>query len=101
MDRSLKQIDAFFNPSSVAIVGATKKMNKAGHVIFRNFVESKRRMIFKGEIYPVNLHEESILGFESYTSLTKIPGELELVIHLVPVADAPNNILIAETSASA
>ncbi len=84
LDRSLKQINAFFNPSSVAIVGATKKMNKAGHVIFRNFVENKRRMIFKGEIFPVNPHEKSILGFESYTSITEIPGELELVVIVVP-----------------
>jgi len=75
---------AFFNPSSVAVVGATKKINKAGHVIFKNFAENKRRGVFKGEIYPVNPHEDSILGFKSYPSITKIPRELELVVIVVP-----------------
>lgn len=81
---------AFFNPSSVAVVGASKKINKAGHVIFKNFAENKRRGFFKGELYPVNPHEESILGFECYPSLTKIPGELELVVIVVPAKHVLN-----------
>ena len=81
---------AFFNPSSVAVVGATKKINKAGNVIFKNFVENKRRGVFKGEIYPVNPHEDSILGYESYPSITKIPEELELVVIVVPAKHVAN-----------
>jgi len=85
----VKQLDAFFNPRSVAVVGATKKINKAGHVIFKNFVENKRRGVFKGEIYPVNPHEDYILGFQCYPKLTKIPGELELVVIVVPAEIVP------------
>ena len=47
MDSSARQLNAFFNPHSVAVVGATKKTSKAGHVIFKNFVENKRREVFK------------------------------------------------------
>lgn len=90
MEYSLRQMHAFFNPSSVAIVGASKKINKAGHVIFKNFAENKRRGVFKGELYPVNPNEESILGFECYPSLTKIPGELELVVIVVPAKHVLN-----------
>jgi len=46
---SIKQMHAFFDPRSVAVVGASKRINKAGHVIFKNFVENKRRGVFKGE----------------------------------------------------
>jgi acetyl coenzyme A synthetase (ADP forming)-like protein len=84
MESSLKQMHAFFNPSSVAVVGATKKINKAGQVIFKNFAENKRRGFFKGAIYPVNPHEDSILGFKCYPSVTKVPGEPELVVIVVP-----------------
>jgi acetyl coenzyme A synthetase (ADP forming)-like protein len=84
LEASIKQLDAFFNPKSVAVVGATKKINKAGHVIFKNFVENKRRGVFKGDIYPVNPHEDYILGFQCYPRLTRIPGELELVVIVVP-----------------
>ncbi len=81
------EMGTFFNPKSVAIVGASKKINKAGHVIFKNFVENKRRGVFKGELYPVNLHESHILGYRTFPSLSKIPGEIELVVVVVP-ADA-------------
>lgn len=84
MRSSIKQMHAFFNPSSVAVVGASRKMNKAGHVIFKNFAENKRRGVFKGEIYPVNPYEDSVLGYESYPSVTEVPGELELVVIVVP-----------------
>ncbi|MEM3702991.1 MAG: CoA-binding protein [Candidatus Bathyarchaeia archaeon] len=89
MEESIKRLDAFFNPKSVAVVGATRKVNKAGHVIFKNFVENKRRGIFKGEIYPVNPHEDYILGFQCFPKLTKIPGELELVVIVVPAEVVP------------
>ena len=83
-------MNAFFDPRSVAVVGASKRINKAGHVIFKNFVENKRRGVFKGELYPVNLHEDSILGFRCYPSVAKIPGELELVVIVVPADHVPS-----------
>jgi acyl-CoA synthetase (NDP forming) len=85
----IKRLDAFFNPCSAAIIGATKKIDKAGHVIFKNFAANKMRGIFKGEVYPVNPHEESILGFKCYPSITEIPGELELIVIVVPAKIVP------------
>jgi len=90
MEPSIKQLEAFFNPRSVAVVGATKRINKAGHVIFKNFVENKNRGHFKGEVFAVNPNEDSILGFESYPSLTKVPGELDLVVVVVPAKIVPD-----------
>lgn len=97
MEPSIKQLDAFFSPRSVAVVGATRKINKAGHVIFKNFVENKRRGVFKGELFPVNPYEDSILEFQSYPSVTKIPIELDLVVIVVPANIVPN---IMEDAAS-
>jgi acyl-CoA synthetase (NDP forming) len=97
MDKAIKQLGVFFNPRSVAVVGATKKINKAGHVIFKNFVENKRRGVFNGALFPVNPNEDSILGFQCYPSLTKIAGELELVVIVVPASIVPQ---IMEDSAA-
>ena len=47
---NVAQIHTFFEPKSVAVVGASKKITKAGHVIFKNFADNKRRGIFKGEL---------------------------------------------------
>jgi len=84
MEDSAMRMNAFFDPSSVAIVGASRKINKAGHVIFKNFAENKRRGFFKGEVYSVNPNEDSVLGFKSYSSVTRIPGELDLVVIVIP-----------------
>lgn len=84
-----KRLDSFFNPRSVAIIGATKKIDKAGHVIFKNFATNKNRGVFKGEIFPINPHEESILGFKCYPSVTEIPGDLDLTVVVVPAKIVP------------
>ncbi len=80
----IKQMHRFFDPKSVAVVGASRKATKAGHVIFQNFVDNKRRGIFRGELYPVNPHEEFILAFRCYPSIPEIIGEVELVVIVVP-----------------
>ncbi|NIU84254.1 MAG: CoA-binding protein, partial [Candidatus Thorarchaeota archaeon] len=65
-------------------MGASRKSNKAGHVIFKNFAENKRRGVFSGEIYPVNPFENSVLGHKTYSSVKEVPGELELVVIVIP-----------------
>lgn len=85
----LEQMHTFFGPNSVAVVGASRKITKAGHVIFKNFVDNKRRGVFKGELYPVNPHEEFILGYRCYPSLTEIPSEVELIVIAVPARFVP------------
>lgn len=89
MEETIQKLDAFFKPRSVAIVGATRKIDKAGHVIFKNFVENKRRGVFKGEIYAVNPNEDSVLGVPSYPSVTRIQGELDLTVIVVPAEIVP------------
>lgn len=97
MDSAIEQLHAFFSPQSVAIVGATKKINKAGHVIFKNFVENKRRGTFKGTIFAVNPYEKSVLGVTSYPRVTDIPEEVELVVIVVPANVVPTVMQDAAT----
>jgi acetyl coenzyme A synthetase (ADP forming)-like protein len=90
MEASIKRLGTFFKPRSVAVVGATKRINKAGHVIFKNFVDNKTRGVFKGEVYAVNPTEDSILGVKCYPTLRKIPGEVEIVVVVVPANVVPD-----------
>ncbi|MCW4010919.1 MAG: CoA-binding protein [Candidatus Bathyarchaeota archaeon] len=90
MEESLRKLDAFFNPCSVAVIGATKKVDKAGHVIFKNFATNKQRGVFKGDLYPVNPGEDSILGFRCYPSIKDIPSDVELIVIIVPAKVVPS-----------
>src|SRR5208283_6180108 len=89
MEEALRKLDAFFNPRSVAIIGATKKIDKAGHVIFKNFSANKEHCVFKGKLYPVNPNEDSILGFKCYKNLTEVPGDVDLIVIIVPAIAVP------------
>ena len=97
MKSHVKQMHRFFEPRSVAVVGASRRIMKAGHIIFKNFVDNKRRGIFKGELYPINPHEKTILGYKCYPSITEIEEEIELVVMVVPAGVVPE---IMEDSAS-
>jgi acetyl coenzyme A synthetase (ADP forming)-like protein len=80
----IEQMDVFFNAESIAVVGASKNEGKVGQIIFKNLADNKRRGIYKGELYPVNPNEDSILGYRCYPSLTKVLGDVELIIIAVP-----------------
>ncbi|UCC59101.1 MAG: CoA-binding protein [Candidatus Bathyarchaeum sp.] len=79
----------FFDPKAVAVIGASRRTMKAGHVIFKNFVINKRRSLFKANLYPVNPNEKSILGFPCYPSVTEIDEEVDLVVIVVPAKIVP------------
>ncbi len=58
----------FFNPSSVAIIGASSDKLKIGRQVLDNVVGGG----FKGKIFPINLKEKKIAGLNAYKSLEDI-----------------------------
>ena len=55
-NNGLKQLDLFFRPKSVAVIGASVKRGKIGHEIVRSLVEGN----FRGDVYPVTLRADKI-----------------------------------------
>jgi len=76
---TISALDVFFKPKSVAIVGASSDPKKPGYTALKNLVS----MGYKGKIFPINLREESILGFKCYKSVLDIPEPVEAVVLLV------------------
>jgi len=66
---------SFFNPRSVAIVGASSNAQKTGARVQRFLVSHG----YKGKIYPVNPHREEIFGLKCYPKLTKIHKQIDHV----------------------
>ncbi len=77
-------LDKFFNPRSVAIIGATPKEGKVGRVILENFMKR-----FKGRIYPVNPKYDEILGLKCYKNVKEIEDEVDLAVIAVPAPIVP------------
>jgi acetyl coenzyme A synthetase (ADP forming)-like protein len=90
VDQTVKQMNTFFEPKGVAIIGASRRTMKAGHVIFKNFVINKRRNLFKANLYPVNPNEKTIQGFPCYPSILNIKDEVDLAVIIVPANIVPD-----------
>jgi acyl-CoA synthetase (NDP forming) len=89
MGSSVEQMNIFFEPKAVAVIGASRRHMKAGHVIFKNFVINKQRNLFKAKLYPVNPNEQSILGFRCYHSVLDIEDDVDLAVIVVPAKVVP------------
>jgi acyl-CoA synthetase (NDP forming) len=73
-------MEHFFQPKSVAVVGASGTPGKLGYVIVKNIADSD----FAGNLYPVNPKSEEILGYRVYRSVTEIPGDVDLAVTVLP-----------------
>ncbi len=78
-------IDFFFEPSSVAVVGASRSPVKFGHFLLMNLLD----LGFKGKVYAVNPNAEEVLGVRTYPKIDSIPGEVEVAAIIVPAASVP------------
>lgn len=79
-------MDYFFNPKSVAIVGASRNPMKFGSVILANLFN----IDYEGKIFPVNSRGEDIAGMKTYKSVRLIPDEVELAILAIPASGIIN-----------
>ncbi len=75
----VKQIDAIMKPKSIAVIGASTKPKTIGSEIMQRLRDYK----FNGNIYPVNPKGGIIEGFQAYTSINEVPGEVDLAVIVV------------------
>lgn len=72
----------FFQPSSIAIVGASQNPKNIGTRVFNAAITSG----FRGPVYPVNPRAEHIGSAKAYPSIQALPEAPELVVVAVPAA---------------
>jgi len=71
---------AFFEPASVAVIGASRRRGSIGGELFRNVLDAD----FDGAAYPVNRGGEPVAGVRGYGSISEIPDPIELAVICVP-----------------
>jgi acetyltransferase len=75
----------FFEPESIAIVGASNNPMRANYSLLSNLL----KLGFKGRIYPVHPSEKEILGVKAYPAVKDIPETVDLAVIGVSYAMAP------------
>ncbi|MFH0888673.1 MAG: acetate--CoA ligase family protein [Planctomycetota bacterium] len=73
-------IKDLFQPSSIAVIGASHQPGKLGNATLKNIITSG----YKGKIYPVNNKAVEIFGIKCYPDITDIPGDIDLAVFSVP-----------------
>ncbi|MGQ9721821.1 MAG: acetate--CoA ligase family protein [Candidatus Jordarchaeum sp.] len=72
----ISQINALFNPSSIAVLGVSDKKFRLGNFLLSNFID----IGYEGKLYPINPDEETIMGLKSYPSLKDIDETVDLLV---------------------
>ena len=75
----------FFNPASMAVIGASRSPGKGGNIILRNLQKAG----FKGSIHPINPTVREILGMPSYARVCDVPTPVDLAMIVIPKAAVP------------
>ncbi len=75
-----EQLNQFFSPKAIAIIGATEREGAIGNVVVRNFRVSN----YQGNVYPVNPRYEEVEGFFCYANVQDIKEKIDMAIIAVP-----------------
>jgi acetate---CoA ligase (ADP-forming) len=70
----------FFEPETVAVIGASPRRGSIGGELFRNVLAGD----FVGAAYPVNLHGEPVAGVRAYRSISELQDPVDLAVVCVP-----------------
>jgi acetate---CoA ligase (ADP-forming) len=85
MGISKSSLTPFFEPKSVAIIGASAVPGKAGHELIRNI----RANAFPGRLHPVNPKGGEILGLPVSSSIETLPDGVDLALVVLPAQATP------------
>lgn len=69
-------LHGFLNPKSVAFYGANNKGSSLAAIQIMNLIKSN----YYGNIYPIHLKLDSVMGFKAYKSIAELPEIPELVV---------------------
>lgn len=75
-------LEKLFRPNSIAIVGASRDFTSIGGKPLRNLISHG----YEGAIYPVNPRYTEIAGYACYSSISEVPGSVDVA--LVAVSQA-------------
>jgi acetate---CoA ligase (ADP-forming) len=85
-------LESFFNPGSVAVIGASTNPDKLGYAVVKNLLEGGYSA--RGEVYPINPTAQEILGFKVYPSVLDVPATIDLAVIVIPYTHVPEALRI-------
>jgi len=66
------------DPNTIAVIGASNNRDKVGFSLMENLKN------FNGKVFPINIHEEEILGLKCHKNIKEIKETIDLAIIAIP-----------------
>lgn len=88
----MRELDPFFKPQGIAVVGATDTEGKVGNVIVKKLLENKAEGKLEASVYPINPKIDEVENMKCYSSISDIKGELDLAVISIPAPKVPDTI---------
>ncbi len=83
-----KHLEKFFEPKSVAVIGASATARKPGNDVIRNILANG----YAGNLYLVNPKGGEIMGMKAYPSIPDLPEGIDLAIVILPASANPQAV---------
>ena len=84
----MTELNTFFNPESVAVIGASTNPEKLGYAVVKNLLDGGYAN--KGKVFPINPTASEILGLHAYPSVLEVPGSIDLAVIVIPYPHVPD-----------
>jgi len=73
-------ISFFFNPKSIAVIGASDTKGKVGNTVLNNIINSG----YKGKVFPINPRAEEVCNIQCYRSILDVKDDIDVAIFVIP-----------------
>lgn len=85
---SQHHLTPLFAPKSVAVFGASDRVDSVGQIVFQNLLQSG----YQGALYPINPNRTQVQGCTAYSAIADIKAMVELVVIATPAHTVPGII---------
>jgi len=89
-----RSVRDLLTPSSVAVIGASRKWGTVGYQLLEHIIEGK----YPGPVYAINPEAFELAGMLSYGSLSEVPDPVHLAVVAVPYEEVPG--VVADCAAA-
>ena len=83
----MRGLKGLFDPSTIAVIGATEKEGSIGRAVLENILLAEGRRVF-----PVNPMRQAVLGIPCFKKVTDIPNPPDLAVIVTPAAMVPSAV---------
>lgn len=85
---SIRNLVSLFHPTSVAVIGASRRLHSVGETVLRNIIAAR----FHGAVFPMNPKYDELAGLKVYASVRHLPVAPDLAVICTPPLTVPDLI---------